>query len=80
MTGVLTCALPIYCTFGPDCDRAFEYSTLRADIRGHITNIKNPVSGVIVADGIGSVTIDENVRKPADCDIRLRNGQSFVKE
>lgn len=60
------------CTFGADCDRAFEYSTLQADIRGAITNIKNPASGHIVADGIGSVTIDENIKAPADCVIEIR--------
>ena len=60
------------CTFGPDCDRAFEYSTLQADIRGSITNIKNPTSGRIVADAIGSVTIDENIKVPADCVIETR--------
>lgn len=60
------------CTFGPDCDRAFEYSTLHADIRGAITNIKNPKSGIIVADEIGSVTIDENIKAPADCKIEIR--------
>lgn len=60
------------CTFGPDCDRAFEYSTLQADIRGSITNIKNPTSGRIVADEIGSVTIDENVLAPNDCEIVIR--------
>ena len=66
------------CTFGPDCDRAFEYSTLRADIRGAITNIKNPMSGSIVADEIGSVTIDRNIKAPADCEIRLRDGRACV--
>lgn len=60
------------CTFGPDCDRAFEYSTLQADICGSITNIKNPTSGRIVADEIGSVTIDENVLAPNDCEIVIR--------
>lgn len=60
------------CTFGPDCDRAFEYSTLHADIRGSITNIKNPTSGSIVADEIGSVTIDENIAAPADCKVTVR--------
>ena len=60
------------CTFGPDCDRAFEYSTLDADIRGGITSIKNPMSGRIVADEIGSVTIDENIKAPADCIITVR--------
>ena len=61
------------CTFDPSCDRAFEYSTLRADVRGSITNIKNPTSGVIVADHIGSVTIDENIKEPANCIIKERN-------
>lgn len=61
------------CTFDPACDRAFEYSTLNADIRGAITNIKNPKSGVIVADEIGSVTLDDNIKAPADCVIKVRN-------
>ena len=60
------------CTFDKDCDRVFEYSTVQADIRGSITNIKNPTSGHIVADGIGSVTIDENIRQPANCIIETR--------
>lgn len=60
------------CTFDSSCDRAFEYSTLHADIKGSITNIKNPISGTIVADEIGSITIDENVRQPADCVIKVR--------
>ena len=55
------------CTIDAACDRMFEYSTVEADIRGHIENIKNPTSGHIVADSIGSVTIDENVRQPNDC-------------
>ena len=61
------------CTIDKDCDRMFEYSTVEADIRGHIENIKNPTSGHIVADTIGSVTIDENVRQPNDCEIRVRS-------
>ncbi len=61
------------CTFDPSCDRAFEYSTLIADIKGAVTNIKNPVSGHIVADEIGSVTIDGNIEAPADCIIERRH-------
>ena len=60
------------CTFGEECDRMFEYSTLEADIRGHVTNIKNPTSGHIVADSIGSITLDDNIRQPADCVIETR--------
>ena len=61
------------CTFDPSCDRAFEYSTLQADIRGSIANIKNPSSGRIVADSIGSVTLDANIKAPADCEIIQRS-------
>ncbi len=60
------------CTFDPACDRAFEYSDLQADVRGAITNIKNPLSGRIVADRIGSVTLDEYIKAPADCVIEER--------
>ena len=60
------------CTIDAACDRMFEYSTVEADIRGHIENIKNPASGHIVADSIGSITIDENVRQPANCIIETR--------
>lgn len=60
------------CTFDASCDRAFEYSTLQADIRGAITNIKNPTSGRIIADRVGSVTIDGNIEAPADCVIEQR--------
>ena len=63
------------CTFDASCDRAFEYSTLDADICGAITNIKNPTSGRIVADSIGSVTLDENIKAPADCEIKTRNNK-----
>lgn len=60
------------CTFDVECDRAFEDSTnIQADIRGAITNIKNPVSGTIVADKIGSVTYDEYA-KGHDCHIQTR--------
>jgi hypothetical protein len=60
------------CTFDVACDRVFEYSTVQADIRGHIENIKNPTSGHIVADSVGSITIDQNVRQPNDCIIETR--------
>lgn len=60
------------CTFAPDCDRVFEYSNVKADIKGHIENIKNPTSGHILADSIGSVTIDKNIKQPANCIIETR--------
>lgn len=41
------------CTFAEDADRAFEYSSVEASIRGRITSIKKPYTGVISADEIG---------------------------
>lgn len=60
------------CTFDKACDRVFEYTTVQADIRGHIENIKNPTSGHIVADSIGSITLNEYVREPNNCIIETR--------
>ncbi len=61
------------CTFDPACDRAFEDScNINADICGHIENIKNPVSGVITADSIGSVTINGDIKEPHNCVVKTR--------
>lgn len=60
------------CTFDKACDRIFEYTTVEADVKGHIENIKNPTSGHIIADSICSITIDENVRQPNNCKIETR--------
>ena len=60
------------CTFDAECDRAFEYSTVQADIKGYIKSVKNPMSGRIVADSYGEIIIDENIKAPADCQIITR--------
>lgn len=39
--------------------RAFEYSTVDAQIVGHVDSIVNPTSGRIVADSIGQLTMEE---------------------
>ncbi|MBR6001307.1 MAG: DUF3737 family protein [Bacteroidales bacterium] len=55
------------CTFDAACDRAFEDSrNIRAEIKGHIAEIKNPVSGRIHAGSIGKLTFDE-FAKGRDC-------------
>ena len=67
------------CTFDAACDRAFEDCThIDASIRGSITNVKNPVSGHIVADHIGSVTYTEFAKGRACVieDRKKQNGQA----
>ena len=57
------------CTFGPDCDLAFEYSSVHATINGSIQSIKNPTTGSIHAGKIGEIILDNNCLAPADCKI-----------
>ena len=60
------------CTFDAACDRIFEDSSkINADIRGTITEIKNPVSGKIVADHVERVTYDQ-FAKGHSCVIQSR--------
>ena len=44
-----------------ECDLAFEYSDVIANIQGHVDSIKNPKSGVIVADSVGEVIMGDAV-------------------
>lgn len=39
----------------PNCDLAFEYSTIDATIKGKIDSIKNPLKGTIEVDSIGEL-------------------------
>ncbi|MBQ7932228.1 MAG: DUF3737 family protein [Clostridia bacterium] len=45
------------------CDLSFERSTVRAQVKGHIDSVKNPISGTITAGSIGEVILD----LPSDC-------------
>lgn len=55
------------CTFGSDCDLAFEYSTVEATVKGHLDSIKNPSSGHIHVESVSEIIIDGNIKAPADC-------------
>ncbi len=59
------------CTFGDDADLAFEYSTIRATICGHVVSIKNPTSGYIRVESVSEIIIDDNRKQPADCVIEV---------
>lgn len=59
------------CTFEPDSDLAFEYSSVQATVNGHIVSVKNPRSGFIKAESIGEVILDENIKAPGNCDIQF---------
>lgn len=60
------------CTFDAACDRIFEDScNINATIKGAITEVKNPISGHIVADKIGQITYNE-FAKGHDCVIETR--------
>lgn len=53
-----------------NCDLVFEYSDVNAKIIGEIQSVKNPCSGLIIADRIGEV-IKENGILPNNCEIYI---------
>ena len=61
------------CKLAKDADLAFEYSSVDAQIIGNVTSIKNPKSGKIVCDSVDEIIIDQNIKKPGDCIIEIRN-------
>lgn len=60
------------CTFGPDANLLFEYSTVNGTIRGHVVSIKNPTCGTIRIDGtLGELIIDANQKAPANAVVNV---------
>ena len=51
-----------------DCDLSFEKSSVDAQVVGHIDSVKNPESGIIVADSIGEIIYDGDNRS---CEIKI---------
>ena len=58
------------CTFGDDAVLAFEYSDVRATVKGHIPSVKNPRTGSIRAGSIGGIIHDANAKAPDNCIIK----------
>ena len=52
-----------------DCDLAFEYSSVRAVVRGKIDSVKNPLRGRIEASHIGEIILDEHQDRTGHCEI-----------
>lgn len=46
-----------------DCDLAFEYSDVEADIKGNVLSIKNPKSGTITVDSVGKIINEDSIMK-----------------
>lgn len=44
-----------------ETDLAFEYSGVKADIKGYVESIKNPKSGEIIVDSVGEVIYDQPI-------------------
>ena len=60
-----------------DTDLAFEYSEVDADIHSHILSVKNPKSGIIIADSIGEEIWEEPVME-CNCQVVVRDGCTGV--
>ncbi len=53
------------------CDLCFENSDVKADIKGNIVSVKNPISGYIHADSIGEIILDEKHKDISNCEISV---------
>lgn len=63
------------CTFGPECDLAFEDSEVDAVINSGIVSIKNPAKGRIIADNVEVIISDEHSKAIEPIKIIQRNAK-----
>lgn len=56
-----------------DCDLAFEYSDVEADIIGKVDSIKNPKSGTITCDDVGEIIMTSDAVMECNGKIIKRN-------
>ena len=56
-----------------NCDLAFEYSDVYAEITGHVDSVKNPRSGKIILDHVGEI-IREDPVMPRAGEVIVRAG------
>lgn len=68
------------CTMADDCDLAFEYSSVQATINGPIHSVKNPRTGSVTAESFGQIILDENIKAPGDCKLRLWDEQTCFSD
>ena len=68
------------CTMADDADLAFEYSSLQATIKSPVHSIKNPRTGSITAESYGAVIIDENIKAPGNCKLKLWDDRTCFDE
>lgn len=61
----------INCTL-MNTDLAFELSTVNAEINSKIDSVKNPISGVISAEKIGEIILDEEMICPENTKISVK--------
>lgn len=43
-------------------DLSFEYSSVKADVKGHIDSVKNPLSGIITCDSVGEIIFEDAIK------------------
>ena len=62
------------CVMADDCDLAFEYSSVHATIKSAVHSVKNPRTGCITAESYGQIILDEHIKAPGDCELKLSDG------
>ena len=57
-------------------DLAFEYSSVQATIHSPVHSVKNPRTGSITAESFGAIILDENIKAPGNCELKLWDDQT----
>ncbi len=52
-------------------DLSFENSDVKADVKGNIISVKNPISGYIRADSVGEMIFDDEHKDISTCEISV---------
>lgn len=64
----------LLCSRVNNCDLAFEYSSVHATIKSAVHSVKNPRTGCITAESYGQIILDEHIKAPGDCELKLWDG------
>ncbi len=56
-----------------NCDLSFERSSVNASVKGNIESVKNPVNGIIKADSIGEIIIEDSIVDSSKTKFILKN-------
>lgn len=63
-----------------DADLAFEYSSVQATIHSPVHSVKIHVQEVSLLKSFGAIILDENIKAPGNCELKLWDDQTCLTD